>query len=121
MVPIVNQGSPTAFRKGAVYLLIKVGERWKLQNRFSGEYFTPKGRYNFVRMISGAYRVSKRGEHVQLSSANPVAYAGEVRFGYNTANRGQLREWSNASGHYVPRSDLAHQAQLPMELFRPIL
>jgi hypothetical protein len=118
MVLIHNKGSQTASRTGAIYLLIQADSRWKLRNR-SGQLYTPRGSYNFVRR-NGVIRVCKRGEHVHISRGLAIEYAGEVRFGYNTATRGQLRWWSNASGHYLPAVDLAPQAGFPMDLFKAI-
>jgi hypothetical protein len=117
-VLIVNKGSSNAVRTGAIYLLIDVDGRWKLQNR-SGQLFTPRGSYNFVRR-SGILRVSKRGEHVHISDGQPIEYPGEMRFGYDGVRRGRLRWWSNASGHYMPPAALASQAVLPMNLFSAI-
>ena len=113
---IANQGSHVAVRTGCIYLLVQIDGVWKLANRL-GQLYTPRGRFNFVRK-GGKWLVSKRGEHVHISGGSPVEYAGQVRFGYNK-DRGKLKSWSNASGHYLPEARLAHQAALPTALFEP--
>jgi filamentous hemagglutinin len=118
MTLITNKGTTTPLRTGAVYVLFERNGAWKLRNHL-GQEFTARGRFNFVRQ-AGTLRVSKTGEHIHISRGNPVEYAGEVRFGYNRSNRGVIRKWSNASGHYQPLASLALQAVLPMDLFKPI-
>lgn len=116
---IPNKGSTTALRTGAIYRLVEdVDGRWRLENRL-GQRFTARGSFNFVR-IGDRFFVSKRGEHVHISKAVDILYAGEVRFGYNRSTRGRIRGWSNASGHYQPPAALAHQAGFPLDLFDPI-
>ena len=115
---IPNQGSTIPIQTGAIYRLVEKEGVWKLVNRRGREY-TARGRFNFVR-FSGRLLVSKRGEHIHISGSQPVEYAGELRFGYNQSNRGRIKSWSNASGHYMPSALLAPQAGLPMELFEPI-
>jgi hypothetical protein len=115
---IRNKGSSVVLRTGAIYRLVAVNGVWKLLTR-SGTSYTARGTFNFVRR-SGVYWASKRGEHIHISRGMPVEYAGAVRFGYNRDNRGKLKSWSNASGHYIPPPSLASQAGLPMDLFVPI-
>lgn len=57
--------------------------------------------------------------HIHLSRGKSVDYAGTLHFG-RRANSGQLRSWTNNSGHYRPTRGYASQANLPLNKFRPI-
>ena len=57
--------------------------------------------------------------HIDVARGQPVQYAGELSFS-GRGNRGVLRDWSNASGHYQPTADAAGQAGLPLGLFNPV-
>jgi RHS repeat-associated protein len=84
----------------------------------NGEVRTAKGLYNFV-TVNGKIYVDTKAGHIDLSMGEPVDYAGQIRFGRNTSTRGQLVEWTNASGHIAPGAAYAHQARLPMDKFVP--
>lgn len=83
------------------------------------------GLYNFV-CIGGTIYVNKASRtfqgapvgHIDIARGGPVDYAGEVRFA-GRKKRGILRYWNNESGHYKPPASAAHQAQLPLDVFRP--
>jgi hypothetical protein len=115
MVLLPNLGSSTAYRTGAIYRLVWTATGWKLVNG-RGQHYTARGSYQFVR-VAGIFRVSKNGEHVHITAGRPVEYAGQIRFGYNRSTKGQIRHWSNGSGHYKPPPSLAAQAGLPMDRF----
>ncbi len=117
MVLFENRGRPDPVFTGAIYQLVPTERGWKLLNR-RDRLFTPRGLYQFARH-GGRLRASKTGEHVHITGAGPVAYAGQVRFSYNRRTRGQLLWWSNGSGHYFPPAVYAAQAGLPLGLFVP--
>jgi len=79
------------------------------------------GLYLFVRLDDRFYvcRANLEGGigHIELSQGRSVNYAGEVKFG-GRKHRGLLRFWNNVSGHYRPPASTAHEAHLPIELFR---
>jgi hypothetical protein len=92
-----------------------------------GTVRTAKGRYIFVRQGPNIWVVRARGRgviganparHIDLARGADVEYAGEIQFGSSHSGRGQIRWWDNASGHYRPEGVYAHQAGLPMHLFR---
>src|SRR5437764_1452789 len=56
--------------------------------------------------------------HIDLARGADIEYAGEMQFGSSHRGRGQIRWWDNASGHYRPEGVYAHQAGLPVHLFR---
>jgi len=92
----------------------------------NGSRITPSGSYDFVTMPDGAIRVARTNPsaefstHLGLSSADEVSYAGTIRFANrNTATRGSIRSWSNASGHYQPPAWLSGNSNLPSDLFLP--
>ena len=83
--------------------------------------FTANGTYHFV-VQNGNIRVIRPQElssHTALAGAGPVEYAGRVKFGSSSGNRGQIQSWDNGSGHFLPRTVDAPQAGLPMDRFRP--
>ena len=112
-----NRGSPHPVFTGVIYQVVSTPRGWKLLNR-RNQLFTPAGTYQFARH-GGLLRASKQGEHVHITSGDPVEYAGQVRFSYNRRRRGQLVWWSNGSGHYWPLPEYAGQAGLPIDLFVP--
>lgn len=92
--------------------------------------FTARGNYIFVRTEAGIFvarrmqingAAGRRVFHTDLAGGHPVLYAGEVRFGYGRSSRGVIRSWDNGSGHYQPLAEYAHQAGLPMDLFRSVV
>ncbi len=56
--------------------------------------------------------------HCLSGAQQSLDEAGQIRFGHNKNNRGQIKYWNNASGHYKPLADLAGDACLPLDLFR---
>jgi hypothetical protein len=99
--------------------------RYWLQSA-GGQQITPSGLYDFVRMPNGTIRVARPNTnpelstHLGLSGGNEVSYAGSIRFANsNTATRGNIRSWSNSSGHYQPPVSHAGNAGLPINLFTP--
>jgi hypothetical protein len=91
----------------------------------SGDVFTARGRYVFVTQggkitVGRAPRTMgfrQEVKHIDLSKGVPVEYAGEVEF----TQKGQVRTWSNDSGHHLPDPKFAPQAGLPMDRFRPVI
>ena len=57
--------------------------------------------------------------HREAAQGGRVEFAGTIRFGRNASGRGVLREWSNASGHFLPVRAFAGAAGLPMDKFTP--
>jgi hypothetical protein len=83
----------------------------------SGVYdFVTKDNVIYVVKVGQTMRRSKHG-HIDLSRGQNVDYAGNIRFA-GRRQRGHMLWWSNGSGHYLPTPDAAHQAGLPMDLFR---
>jgi RHS repeat-associated protein len=75
----------------------------------------PNGTYDFV-LQDGEIRIGSK--HYELArGGQPVEYAGSITFDEN----GNLLEWTNASGHYMPSSVFAGNAGLPLDhRFRPV-
>ena len=49
---------------------------------------------------------------------NEVSPTGSVTFARNGDRAGSVISWNNASGHYIPDPRYAHQAGLPLDLFK---
>lgn len=95
--------------------------RWFTRNASGTCVRTATGRYDFV-TVRGMIYVERHGRrshsfsravgHIDLARGLLVDYAGEVRFS-GRRNRGILRLWSNASGHYQPSPEDHSKACLP--------
>jgi len=88
----------------------------------NGDPLPSWGTYDFVTM-NGQILVGHG--HEFMSGGHPVDYAGEIVFGtsYNSNTRvtvGKIVSWNNKSGHRQCRSDDAHKAGLPIELFKSV-
>jgi len=91
-----------------------------------GAVRTASGTYDFV-VVDGQIFVDRpvkvggqtRKGHVDLAGGMPVDYAGQVQFSGRT-NRGQLKAWNNASGHYYPNPAFAEQGRFPLNKFEPV-
>lgn len=110
-VPTAYSPAELRCRDDGKWVTIKNGNEW-----------SATGLYIFIRLNARFYackanlRTSSVG-HLELSGGRPVEYAGEIRFG-GRKNRGVLRFWNNASGHYRPDAAAAQAAQLDMDLFQ---
>lgn len=94
--------------------------------RYDGTVRSGSGRYDFVTKDVTIYIVKAEQErrerqigHFDLARGKNVNFAGQIQFSGRRC-RGQIRWWSNHSGHYRPTPAAAHQADLPLELFRPV-
>jgi hypothetical protein len=80
------------------------------------------GKYDFI-AVQGELRALRPGDpvstHTALAGMGPVDYAGTITF-YGRSKRGVLKSWDNDSGHFEPKSKLAIDARLPMELFKAV-
>ncbi len=115
-VPSVARRSGTRLeQRGGKWVTVTMNSRGQEVTR------SASGSYDFV-VRNGQIRVLKSGSpisgHTALAGHGPVDFAGELRFSSGN-NRGALRSWNNASGHFRPSADDAHLAGLPIELFRP--
>jgi filamentous hemagglutinin len=86
-----------------------------------GSIRTATGRYLFVTR-GGMIYVSRQyiGRvigHCDISGGADVDYAGEIQFS-GRKKRGQIRWWTNRSGHYKPDESDADEAGLPIGFFR---
>lgn len=100
------------------YELRNVNGKWKTFDAY-GNSFTAKGKYDFVTINNRVYVAPHNSGHLNLARGKSVDYAGSISFGRNASSRGQIRSWSNDSGHYTPSSSNAYQANLPLNRFRP--
>ncbi|MHC5779164.1 hypothetical protein [Nostoc sp.] len=39
------------------------------------------------------------GSHIDIARGNNVDFAGQIRFGHNKNNKGQIKYWNNVSGN----------------------
>ncbi len=92
--------------------------KWKTFDAH-GNSFTAKGNYDFVTINNRVYVAPYNSGHLNFARGKPVDYAGSISFGRNVSSRGQIRSWTNNSGHYRPSSNNANQANLPLNRFRP--
>ena len=103
------------------YELFEEDGRWFTRNASRTVVRSASGRYDFV-TIEGEVYVERHGRrstsfsravsHIDLARGRPVEYAGEVFFS-GRHERGTLRKWNNASGHYQPWPSDRHHAGLP--------
>jgi RHS repeat-associated protein len=97
------------------------GNKWIYTNSL-GQKRTPNGLYNFVakdrKIHITRQQYNGAGGHIDNSKGLNVDFAGQVRFGHNKSNRGQIKYWNNASGHYRPTSLYSNQAGFPQNLYR---
>lgn len=93
-----------------------------------GKLFRAQGSYDFV--IQNGRMIGVKGSrhmgganpgHTEAAAGRRVEYAGTVQFGSSKNQRGTVREWSNASGHYAPARAFASKAGLPMDKFKPVI
>jgi hypothetical protein len=97
------------------------GNKWRYKTSRK-KLFTPNGEYNFVVQGGQIYIARQKfglGSHIDIARGNNVDFAGQIRFGHNKNNKGQIKYWNNASGHYKPSANLAVNAGLPLNLFIP--
>ncbi|MEH2458355.1 hypothetical protein [Nostoc sp.] len=97
------------------------GNKWRYKTPHK-KVFTPNGEYNFVVQGGQIYIARQKfglGSHIDIARGNNVDFAGQIRFGHNKKNKGQIKYWNNASGHYKPSANLAGNAVLPLNLFIP--
>ncbi|MBW4614023.1 MAG: hypothetical protein KME21_12260 [Desmonostoc vinosum HA7617-LM4] len=97
------------------------GNKWRYKT-FQNKVFTPNGEYNFIVQGGNIYIARQKfglGDHIDITKGNNVDFAGQIRFGHNKKNKGQIKYWNNASGHYKPSVNEAGNAGLPLDLFIP--
>jgi hypothetical protein len=97
------------------------GKKWRYQTP-DKKVFTPNGEYNFVVQGGQIYIARQKfalGGHIDIGRGNNVDFAGQIRFGHNKNNKGQIKYWNNVSGHYKPSVSSASNAGLPLDLFTP--
>jgi hypothetical protein len=70
------------------------------------------GQYNFVVQDTSIYIANVIG-HSIIARGKPVEYAGRLLI-----KDGEIVEWNNESGHYMPEESLNDQALLPLDMFR---
>jgi hypothetical protein len=92
---------PTGRRR---FILVKVKDKW-YEVSHDGRRRTASGKYDFVVMNGSIYAVkaSSKFGHTEAALGGRVTWAGGIQFTKN----GVLKEWNNASGHYVPAGTLA--------------
>jgi hypothetical protein len=84
-----------------------------------------RGSYDFVVKNDRIFAIKggTRGYgHTEAAAGERVSFAGQVRFGGEGGNPGQLIDWTNISGHYAPPrafADNAVRAGLPRDKFVP--
>lgn len=107
-LPNLYPGDP--IRNWTKWPLLNIGGKWVLK---SGDKFrSATGRYQFVTQ-GGRVWVSKKAGHYEIAGGKAVDFAGEIVFG-NRRNRGILKFWNNASGHYLPDFYLNCWSTLPL-------
>jgi hypothetical protein len=111
---IPNLGSRVVARQAPrLVLQHQDDETYWLREEETNLPIRPSGLYNFVRVDpTGPIHLSKIDGHPALAEGQPVEYAGEMVF-----DDGRMRYWSNASGNYMPVSDLHDQAGLPEDKY----
>jgi hypothetical protein len=122
-----NPGDPTI--PATRYTLEHGDGRWKTVSPY-GKKFTAKGRHIFV-VLDGSLFISRRtippgmrraiGHH-DLAQGGPVEFAGEVKFGGRSNQRGIVFYWNDLTGHYHDdRFPMNPEIvpQLPQKLFQP--
>jgi hypothetical protein len=113
---------PTATR----IVLRQVDGVW-MEIRPNGKSYRATGTYAFVIQRGKIWAVKPSGAmganrgHTEAAAGGRVEYAGLVSFGSSQNQRGVVRDWSNASGHYLPVrefKDVAIAAGLPEDRFK---
>ncbi len=106
-------------------LLVEEGGRWYTREP-NGQRYTASGTYAFVVQRGKTWVVRPTGAlggpnpgHKDAAQGGRVEYAGLISFGSGRNTRGVLREWTNASGHFLPTQAFASAAGLPMDKFKP--
>lgn len=122
----LHQSEPDpAGLRSRVELVQKEGVWYERQP--DGKLFRAQGSYDFV--IQNGRMIGVKGSrhmgginagHTEAAAGRRVEYAGTVQFGSSKNQRGTVREWSNASGHYAPVRAFASKAGLPMDKFKPV-
>lgn len=89
-------------------ILVKEGETW-YERRPNGQKWRATGTYSFVIQkgkvwaVKPTDRMDAAGKgHTEAAAGGRVEYAGMAEFGSSEKQRGILRTWRNASGHYKP-------------------
>lgn len=98
------------------------GRKWRYKTSY-GAVRTPNGQYNFVvqagKIYIGRQQFNGIGGHIDIARGQNVDFAGQIRFGHNSRNRGQIKNWNNASGHYKPSANFVNNTGLPLNRFIP--
>jgi hypothetical protein len=95
-----------------IFRLNSFADQYRLHRVGTHGVNVPNQQYNFVRTREGDTLLHNRYRHPSIAEGKQVLYAGEVYF-----DNGNLKWWSNGSGHYQPGADDAEQARLPMDRF----
>src|SRR5205807_963799 len=110
--PNLHPGAVESVDSSNIFRLNSFADQYRLHKVNSHGVNVPNQQYNFVRTREGEMLLHARYRHPSIAEGKQVLYAGEIFF-----NNGQLKWWSNGSGHYQPDSDSAEQANLPMDYF----
>ena len=88
------------------------GGKWKeVHDARTAPVRTAKGSYDFVVFEDGrifAVRSSSKFGHTEAAAGGRVVWAGQISF----TQSGQLKVWTNESGHYLPQGGFAQNATL---------
>jgi hypothetical protein len=91
--------------------LINEGGKWieKAAGR-NAPIRTAKGSYDFVVQDGRIFAVRSSGRfgHTEAAKGGRVTWAGRIAF----TQKGALKSWDNASGHYLPQGSFAKNAEL---------
>ena len=113
---------------GRVVRLVEENGKWFEYGAGKVKKRSASGTYDFVYSNGEILAVRRRQSqsigveppgHLTLSKGERVQYAGQIRFSGRN-NRGVLREWSNASGHYAPARGFGTNIPLPQDRFTPL-
>ena len=110
--PNLHPGAVEPVNPDNIFRLNSFAGQYRLHQVHSHGVNVPNQQYNFVRTHEGNTLLHNRYRHPSIAEGKQVLYAGEVYF-----DNGNLKWWSNGSGHYQPGADDAEQANLPMDRF----
>lgn len=110
--PNLHPGAVEPVNPDNIFRLNSFAGQYRLHQVHSHGVNVPNQQYNFVRTREGNTLLHNRYRHPSIAEGKQVLYAGEVYF-----DNGNLKWWSNGSGHYQPGADDAEQANLPMDRF----
>ena len=103
------QDAPEPAGSRLVILSAKDGKWTEFAPNRSPQTRTATGSYDFVVAEDGgirAVRSSSRYGHTEAARGGRVIWAGQIKF----SKSGQLKEWTNQSGHYLPQGGFPENA-----------